>query len=376
MAFRIALAIMLNISALLPSVALAADYSPVKVGILTSSEGAISVYSESLKKAVTAFVDQTDQNVTLPQIEFVSATLGQDYEENIKVLSELVTQGVTAIVAPNLLSALITAGPDSVEIVPLVAKVDRTADLALIAENAPSSNFKDHPQIIRTIRKLKFLGALTHVVLMYDAADPFGRGGYEAAVTILTAEHVTFSTELFDSQSVDFWRKLSEIKFEAPDVTVIIVAKTADAAEVLFQAHDKLELKGHVVGLVGEGNPTIYDLADSIENESFDGAAWDLNPDATITAAIAEQFSADQFAAEAYFSFWSIALQADDEAPLSRASLRNRLVENGGSHLDKEMYNLATWIVHAFATGWYNLSNSLTIPQIRQLNGLVSPDLQ
>lgn len=337
--------------------------APIKIGVLLPTDGVTSAYEASLQIAIDTIRQQLKENKTLPQIEFVEAKLFNSELQNNREIKNLIQKDVDAIIAPNFLSALLTASPDKLDVLPLVSKANKTHELAIAGETSLYSNLSEHSSIIRTIQKLKFRGRLEQVVVMYDTTDPFGRFGYDVIVDILSKEKASFSTEIFSAKNVDFIAKLEAIKEASPHTTVIIVGNTEDVADVIVRAQNDIGLTGNVLGFIGDGNPAVYDLADPGEgNYDVSGVAWDVVPAKELSDLVVSQFNNDRFAAEAYIAIWTILSGISNETLDERAEIRAAFTEHEGHHLETPSARLAAW--------FYRYARDSIDQTIRTLNSL------
>lgn len=317
--------------------------APIKIGILFPKEGILSAYDDSLRRAIDAVREQIAESDSLPQVEFVEAELISSEAQNNAEIEKLIKEDVSAIIAPNFLSALFTALPNDQDILPLVSRANQTHELAFTGESSLYSDLSEHSVIIRTIQKLKFRGSLEQVVVLYDPTDAFGRFGYDVVVDVLSKEKASFSTEIFSADNVDFLAKLAELKEESPKATVIIIGKTNDVADVLLQAQDEIGLTRSVLGFIGDGNPAVYDLADREEDGQITGAAWDIVPESGLAHLVTQQFNNDRFAAEVYIAVWTIVHSINDEYPPTREGIHNAFVEHEGHNLEEPSAQLVAW---------------------------------
>lgn len=315
----------------------------LRIGVLFPQDGIASAYGASLQTAIDTIREQLKANPSLPRIEFIEAKLLNSESRNAAAIGRLISRDVDAIIAPNFLSALITASPEKLDVLPLVSRADKTHELAWTGESSLYSDLTQHSVIIRTIQKLKFRSRLEQVVVMYDPTDAFGRSGYDVIVEVLSNEKASFSTEIFSAGNIDFLAKLSTLKEETPQATVIIVGKTADVADVIIQAQDEVGLTGNVLGFIGDGNPAVYDLADQASNREISGVAWDVVPQQNFANLVVAHFDNDRFAAEAYIAIWTILNGVGDEHPPSRAGIRNAFIEHEGHNLEEPSASLVSW---------------------------------
>lgn len=334
----------------------------VKIGILFPKDGILSAYDTSLQTAIDAVRKQVAEIDSLPQVEFIEAELISSESQNNAEIERLIQEGVSAIVAPNFLSALITASSDELEILPLVSKANKTHELAFTGESSLYSNLSEHSVIIRTIQKLKFRSRLEEVVVLYDPTDAFGRFGYDVVVDVLSKEKASFSTEIFSADNVDFLVKLAELKEESPKATVIIIGKTNDVADVLIQAQDEIGHTRSVLGFIGDGNPAVYDLADREGVSQISGAAWDIVPQKELSDLVVKQFNNDRFAAEVYIAVWTILRSINEEYPPTREGIHNAFVEHEGHNLEEPSAQLVAW--------FYRTTRDSINLMIRNLNSL------
>lgn len=348
--------------------------APIKIGVLYPTEGAASAYVESLQKAIDAVTTQLTQNPNLPQVEFISAALSNNEASNRRVIRQLISEDVIALIGPNLLSAMITASPKKLNVIPLVAKVGLTSDLVLAGENTLYADLSTNLELQRSIQRLKYRGNLGHVIMLYNPRDQFGQLGYQIAVEILTAEKASFSTEIFSDGATDFVSKLEKIKDDAADATIVIVARGDDVADVIFRAHEEVGLTGEIIGVLGDGNPAIFDLADSSSLMGATGTGWDITPTAALTNLASEQFGADRFAAESYLALWSLIHSIDHSVSQPRATVRNTFVTEGSDYLERSTARFADWWLKAVHNSVSSLDKRLSSSQVAQINWLVSAD--
>lgn len=347
----------------------------IKIGVLYPKEGAVSAYEDSLGLAIEAVREQIQGNAALPRIEFLSGFLVNNQAENQRSINNLVSEGVVAIIAPNLLSALITAAPGKLDVVPLVAKVDLTANLAAAGEHSLYRNLAQSSEIRSAFQRLKYRGNLANVTLLYDSSDRFGRLVYDLAVQLLTEEGASFATEVFDADKEDVANKLAQISSSTPQATLIVIASAGEVADVIYLAHEEMGITGEIIGILGDGNPTIFDLADTANNR-VSGIGWDILPATPVATMISERFHSDRFAADSYIAVWTVLKGTDPTVAQPRATVRNALAVHGSQYFDQFTAQLARWWLDAARHALNERSHWLSFPQISHLNWSIAADLE
>lgn len=311
----------------------------VTIGAIFGLSGNISVYGGPQQAAVQLAVNEVNDSGYLGEgttLEVIFEDSAGDAEQAISAMTKLVEEDeVVAVIGPTLSTEAFAADPIAQENETPVMGVSNTAiGITDIGEFVFRNSLPEAAVIPGVIAQATEILGLETVGVLYGNDDDFTISGYEVFIEALEENEVeVVGEETFARGDADFSAQLTSLINEEPDA-LVVSALAAEAVQILIQAR-QLGFDGPVIGGNGFNSPAVLQQAGDAAEGLIVGAAWNASAEDQTESSLAfienfeavNEFSPDQFAAQAYTGAWLMATAIRCADSADRADVRDALAE-------------------------------------------------
>jgi branched-chain amino acid transport system substrate-binding protein len=294
----------------------AQEVRTVKIGAALSMTGAAAVYGATQKNGILLAVDEINASKMIPgvKLEAVVEDDGSVKEQGINVFQRFINQyKVSAILGPTLSTTATAADPIAqMAKVPVVA-ISNTSPTGItdIGDYIWRVSLTEKQVIPGAMKKAQGKLGFKTAGVLYGNDDVFTKAGYDVMKATLDQLGVKIlGTQTFAKPDRDFNAQLTVLRNLKPDI--IVVSALADNASAIVAQARQLGWTGPIMGGNGFNSPAFIKNAGPAAEGVLVGTAWNAASTEPANekfkkAMAAKNFTADQFAAQAYTGVYVIA---------------------------------------------------------------------
>ena len=246
--------------------------STYKICIIQSKVPSLREYTSAWPAAA-----QRVNQLIEPKIELIEQNLSGGPEQTEKIFEELAAKDVVAIIAPTYQVELwISSAPGK----PLqrfsVVDIPSTQSALEQLSGDLSAHLMEESVLHDQLRKLKFRGELQEVLLLPVKNDPFSPRGTQVLASLLDRENNPFQNRELSDSAETCSLQLRQIKFDMPEMTLMVSTSSAKAEEIINEARNAIGLAGLIIALTGDYQPTIFGLGEENSQNEIAKHMWPI----------------------------------------------------------------------------------------------------
>lgn len=303
------------------------------IGSVASLTGSAEPYGAGQQRGTTLAVEDLNGR-GLGSITLESRDDASTPATGAEAFSELIEQGVAAILGPTLSPVAETADPLAQAVgVPVLAVSNTTLDIGAIGDAVWRVTLSERAMLPQGLEATRDLLDLSTVALVSDRVDGYSRGAADAFRNAIDQAGLELVADVeFDPEGLDeagYQALLRTATEQAPDA-VLFAARSTPASSLLAAAA-ALGLPQARIGSNGFNSPEVLAAAGPAAEGLIVTASWNAGIDVAASRAFVDRYTGrfgvapDAFAAQAYAGVEILVAAAQAGGGTSRQAITNGL---------------------------------------------------